>query len=79
MLSCEVSLYPMETTNSDQIINQALAALQDQGVTCEVGTMSTYISGSPEQVWQSIKTLYDTASSRAKELSMVVTISNSTK
>lgn len=79
MISCEVSLYPLETINSDQIINHALSSIQNQGVTCEVGTMSTYISGSPEQVWQSLKTLYDTASSRAKELSMVVTISNSEK
>jgi len=79
LLSCEISLYPMETTNSDQIINQALSSIQHQGVACEVGTMSTFIKGSPEQVWQSIKTLYDTASSGAKELSMVVTISNSTK
>lgn len=79
MISCEVSLYPMETTNSDQIINQSLSALQNKGVTCEVGTMSTYISGTPEQVWESIRTMYDVASSRAKELSMVVTISNSAK
>jgi len=79
LLSCEISLYPMETANSDQIINQALSSIQRQGVTCEVGTMSTYLAGSPDQVWQSIKTLYDTASSGAKELSMVVTISNSKK
>ncbi|HHW04130.1 MAG TPA: hypothetical protein GXX35_15225 [Thermoanaerobacterales bacterium] len=79
MLSCEVSLYPMEVADSDQVINQALASLQRHGVTCEVGTMSTYISGSPEQVWESLKTLYDAASTKAKELSMVVTISNSSK
>lgn len=79
MISCEVSLYPLETTDSDQIINQALSSIQNQNVTCEVGAMSTYISGNPEQVWQTLKILYDSASSRAKELSMVVTISNSEK
>jgi uncharacterized protein YqgV (UPF0045/DUF77 family) len=69
----------METADSDQIINQALASIQNQGVTCEVGTMSTFITGSPEQVWQCIRTLYDAAASRAKELAMVVTLSNSSK
>lgn len=69
----------METTNSDQIINQALAAIQNAGVTCEVGTLSTFITGFPEQVWQTLRTLCDTASSEAKELSIVVTISNSKK
>ncbi|ADL07019.1 YkoF family thiamine/hydroxymethylpyrimidine-binding protein [Thermosediminibacter oceani] len=77
MISCEVSIYPMETQNSDQVINQALASIKDKGVTCQVGTISTYISGPPEKVWECIRTLYDAASARSKELSMVVTISNS--
>ncbi|TYP52437.1 YkoF family thiamine/hydroxymethylpyrimidine-binding protein [Thermosediminibacter litoriperuensis] len=79
MISCEVSIYPLETQNSDQVVNQALASIKDMGVTCQVGTISTYITGSPEKVWECIRTLYDTASTRAKELSMVVTISNSQK
>jgi uncharacterized protein YqgV (UPF0045/DUF77 family) len=77
LVSCEVSLYPMETTDSDQIINKALSSIQSQGVNCEVGPLSTFISGPPEKVWQAMRILYDTASTNSKEVSMVMTVSNS--
>ncbi len=79
MLSCEITLYPLETENSDEIINQALSLVRKNNVSCEVGTISSFIKGDPEQVWQSIRTLYDAASSRSKELSMVLTVSNAQK
>ena len=77
MVSCEVSLYPMETTDSDQIINKALSSIQSQGINCEAGPLSTFISGPPEKSLAGNAILYDTASTNSKEVSMVMTVSNS--
>lgn len=75
MLCAEVSLYPQKTTSASEIINKAIESLDNTRLEYKVGSISTHIHGSPEDVWQGLKTLFDTAGS-STEVNMVVTISN---
>lgn len=77
MLCAEVSIYPQNTTNSNQIINDAISKMNQQSVQCKVGSVSTHLDGNDEQVWQSIKSAWESAKNSG-EVSMVVTLSNTT-
>lgn len=77
MLSCEVSIYPQDSQNSDAVIKAALNELETMGVRCEVGPVSTFFAGDPEVVWNGLRTLYTAAASRGREVAMVATITNS--
>ena len=76
MLSCEVSLYPQDTENSDAVITGALAELRSMGVHCEVGPVSTFFAGDPQLVWKGLQVLFSAAAQRGKEVAMVATITN---
>ena len=79
MLTCEVSLFPLETLNSDEIINQAVQALKETGIKHETGNMSTYLySDSPEEIWNGLTTIYREAEKAGTEFSMVINLSNNT-
>jgi len=79
MLTCEVSLLPLEVTNSDEIINNSITALKQTGVKHEVGNMSTYLySEDPNEIWNGIKTIYDQAQKAGTEFSMTINLSNNT-
>ncbi len=77
MISAEISLYPMETTGSDDIINQSLNALAEAGLNYDVGPLSTKIEGEPNTVWDGLKNLFERAQSQDTEVAMVITIANS--
>jgi len=79
LLTCEVSLFPLETLNSDEIINQAVQALKETGIKHETGNISTYLySDSPEEIWNGLKTIYREAEKAGAEFSMVINLSNNT-
>jgi len=75
MITAEVALYPQKTTNASQIINDSLNSLDKGNLQVNVGSMSTRLQGSEEEVWDGIKSLFDQAGGRS-EVNMVVTISN---
>jgi YKOF-related Family. len=77
MICAEVSVYPQNTQNANEIITDAIGKLNQQSVQCKVGSVSTHVDGNDEQVWQSIKSAWDCAK-KAGEVSMVVTFSNTT-
>lgn len=79
MLSCEVSVYPMETVDSDAIINRSLEAMKQTGVKYEIGNQSTYLySENPDEIWQGIKAIYGAIQKADTEFSMVINLSNNT-
>ncbi len=79
MLTCEVSLLPLETLNSDSIINQSLEALKKTGVKHEIGNQSTYLySEQSDDIWNGIKAIYNEAEKAGTEFSMVINLSNNT-
>lgn len=79
MVTCEISLFPLETLSSDEIVNQAIQALKETGVKHKTGNLSTYLySDSPEQIWNGIKVIYHEAEKAGAEFSMVINLSNNT-
>ncbi len=76
MLTAEVALYPQKTTNASQIVNSSLQSLNQQNLHTSVGSISTRLQGSEDEVWAGLKSLFDQAKNQS-EVNMVVTISNS--
>jgi len=74
MPSCQISLYPLGTEDLGQPIEAALKELDTLGIQYEMGTMSTVIYGSEEQVFSSLRNMYAAVSDRPVVMS--VTISN---
>ncbi|MEW9121673.1 MAG: YkoF family thiamine/hydroxymethylpyrimidine-binding protein [Thermotaleaceae bacterium] len=75
MIHAEVALYPLKTNEAGDVINRSISTLKDKNVEYNVGSMDTHIHGSEEEVWNSLKSLFDTAQNSG-EVSMVVTITN---
>lgn len=79
MLSCEVSLLPLKTADSDQIINQSIAAVKQTGVKHEVGNQSTYMySENPADIWKGLQAIYHVAEEAGTEFSLMINLSNNT-
>lgn len=78
MITAEVSLYPVETTESDDVIMESLQELEGQHLDYDIGSLSTNIQGENEEVWPALRTLYERAQATGHEVVMVVTISNGT-
>ncbi|MBE3576031.1 MAG: thiamine-binding protein [Firmicutes bacterium] len=76
MLTAEVSLYPLEAEDSDEIINDSLQALMMHGLETEVGPVSTRLAGPPDQVWAALRRLYERAEAQGREVAMVIQLTN---
>ncbi len=74
-IHAEVALYPLKTNNASGVISNSINTLQNQNVTYNVGSMDTHIQGNDEEVWNSLKQLFNEAKNSG-EVSMVVTITN---
>ncbi|HHY45758.1 MAG TPA: hypothetical protein GX506_00465 [Firmicutes bacterium] len=77
MISAEVSLYPMEKVNSDEVIKDSLKALTANGLSLQVGPLSTRVSGPDDAIWTGLRALFDRAQAHGGEIAMVVTVANS--
>jgi|GEM_PF-3961590 len=79
MLTCEVSLFPLETLEADQIIDRSLEAMKKTGVKHEIGNQSTYLfSEDAEDIWEGIRAIYNEADHSGTEFSLIVNLSNNT-
>lgn len=77
MISAQVSLYPVEAQDPDAVIMGAIdAARTHESVSCEVGPVSTEMTGEPDEVWQSLRSMFEHAVREGGEVSMVATITN---
>ena len=76
MLTAEVSLYPQKTSSASSIITDSINSLNRNDLKVEVGSISTRLQGTEEEVWDGLKTLFAQAKDKS-EVSMVVTVSNS--
>jgi uncharacterized protein YqgV (UPF0045/DUF77 family) len=75
MICAEVSLYPLKTDQASNVISSSIDALGEQGVEYSVGSISTHLHGSEEQIWASLQQMFRNAQGSG-EVSMVVTITN---
>lgn len=78
MIRAEVSLYPVETDESDDVIMRSLQSLENHHLQYDIGSLSTNLAGPPHEVWGALRDLYDRAQRTGNEVVMVVTISNGT-
>ena len=76
MITAEVSLYPQKTSKASEIITDSLESLNQFNLQTNVGSISTKMQGSDEEVWSGLKSMFDQAKKQS-EVNMVVTISNS--
>ncbi len=64
MISCQLSLYPLGTESYDDVVSRAvehILPLKDEGLTIEVGSMSSVVKGPDDVVWKAVRTLFDAA------------------
>jgi uncharacterized protein YqgV (UPF0045/DUF77 family) len=75
-LQCEVTILPLEVTNSDEIITDSLKTLAQYEISYEVGPLSTTLNGRAEQVWGALRQMYERATRQGGEVVMVTKVTN---
>lgn len=78
MISAEVAIYPLKTSNATNVINNSINALQNSNVRYSVNSMNTNLKGTREEVFNSLEAMF-TEAENSGEVSMVVTITNASK
>jgi uncharacterized protein YqgV (UPF0045/DUF77 family) len=75
MLHAEVSIYPLKTENASGIVSHSIMVLDNENVDYKVGSIATHVHGPDDDLWKSLKDMYDRAQ-EGGEVNMVITISN---
>ncbi|MBE3578062.1 MAG: thiamine-binding protein [Limnochordales bacterium] len=75
-LQCEVTILPLEVTNSDEIINNSLKTLAKYEISYEIGPISTTLNGKPDQLWSALRQMYEEAVRQGREVMMVAKVTN---
>jgi uncharacterized protein YqgV (UPF0045/DUF77 family) len=73
--AAQVSLYPLRSARVSPGVEQALRVFRARGLSVRPGYMSTLVTGDNEEVFKSLKELFDQAA-RQGDVVMVVTLSN---
>ncbi len=79
MITAEVAVYPLKTSNATKVINDSINSLKSSTIDFRVNSMNTVLSGSKETVFESIKDMFCEAEKSGGEINMVVTIGNANK
>lgn len=79
MITAEVAVYPLKTSDATNVINNSINSLQNSDVSYTVDSMNTKITGTKEQIFDSLNKMFTEAENSGGEISMVVTLSNSSK
>ncbi|MFZ5986857.1 MAG: YkoF family thiamine/hydroxymethylpyrimidine-binding protein [Bacillota bacterium] len=78
MIKAEVAIYPLKTNDATGVINNSIDILKDTNVDYSVNSMNTIITGSKEEIFQSLQKMFTEAENTGGEINMVVTMSNAT-
>lgn len=79
MIACQLSLYPLGTERFVAVIARAvngLEPLRQRGLSIDVGSMSTVVTGPDDLVWEAVRVLFDTAAEGGQRIVLTVTLSN---
>jgi len=76
MLSAEVAIYPLKAGDASGVINHSIDAIKRSKLDYKVDSMKTHLSGSRQEIFNSLETMFDTAQNEGGEISMVITITN---
>lgn len=76
MINAQVALYPLKTNHATLVIDDAVNSLSNCNVNFKVNSLNTDIAGTTDDVFNSLKQLFNEAVIKGGEISMVVTITN---
>lgn len=79
MIKAEVAVYPLKTNNASGVINNSIDSLNNHNINYRVGSTHTEITGSTDDVFNSLQTMFSEAERIGGEINMVVTISNASE
>jgi uncharacterized protein YqgV (UPF0045/DUF77 family) len=77
MIHVEIAVYPQKTTDASKVINNTVNTLKNENVDYKVGSMNTHFHGTEDEVFKTLRDMFDTAQNQGVEVSMVATITNS--
>lgn len=75
MIACQFSLYPLREAHLAPAIEEALAVLRDQGLRPVTGSMSTYVEGDENAVFEGLKRAFQALAGHG-DVVLVATVSN---
>lgn len=75
MTTCQFSLYPLRQPRLGPILDTASAELRAVGLQPEVGSMSTYLEGSDDALFEGLKRAFRAAAGQG-DLVLVAIVSN---
>jgi uncharacterized protein YqgV (UPF0045/DUF77 family) len=76
LITAEVAVYPLKTNDASGVINNSINALNGTKVNYDVNSMNTKLTGSREEIFNSLETMFTKAENNGGEINMVVTITN---
>jgi uncharacterized protein YqgV (UPF0045/DUF77 family) len=76
MITAEVALYPLKTSNASDVINNSIHTLENSNVHYSVNSMNTHITGTKTQIFDSLEAMFTEAENAGQEVNMVITITN---
>lgn len=74
-MSAQISVYPMRQEALSPAVQAVCRALEAHGLTPSVGSMSTVVTGDPEDIFPAIREAFDAASAKGDTV-LTVTLSN---
>lgn len=75
MVTCQFSLYPLREPRLSPALQRAMQGVRSTGLTPQVGSMSTYIEGDEDAIFEALKRAFRGAA-EGGELAPVATVSN---
>lgn len=76
MITAEVALYPLKTSHASSVIDKSINSLQGSKVNYSVNSINTHITGTKEEVFKCLQTMFSEGEDNGNEISMVVTLTN---
>ncbi|NLY10791.1 MAG: hypothetical protein GX020_03785 [Firmicutes bacterium] len=75
-ISAEISLYPVNSRELDHDLLNSTTAFRDYDFHYDFGSLRTQVFGEPDEIWNTLRSLFEQAQVADNEVVMVVTISN---
>ena len=75
MVTCQFSLYPLREPSLSPALERAMEGVRSTGLTPQLGSMSTYIEGDEDTVFEALKRAFRRAAEEG-DLVLVATVSN---
>jgi uncharacterized protein YqgV (UPF0045/DUF77 family) len=76
MISCQLSFYPLNTTDCKASINRVIEMIEESGLRCQVNDMATIIKGEGTRVMKLLDQIQQRMNRDAISFTMVAVMSN---